>query len=100
MRQVRQLNIEKKEDEEEIRKLIERLNDEQVKSEYNMKRLEELSAREMDQIKSESDRYMLSLNSLLKINDKILEICFSNNDLRVDLYDKHRQLIAKGKGRK
>jgi predicted transcriptional regulator len=85
MRQVRQLNIEKKEDEEEIRKLIERLNDEQVKSEYNMKRLEELSAREMDQIKSESDRYMLSLNSLLKINDKILEICFSNNDLREDL---------------
>lgn len=85
MRQVRQLNIEKKEDEEEIRKLIERLNDEQVKSEYNMKRLEELSAREMDQIKSESDRYMLSLNSLLKINDKILEICFSKNDLREDL---------------
>jgi predicted transcriptional regulator len=85
MRQVRQLNSEKKEDEEEIRKLIERLNDEQVKSEYNMKRLEELSAREMDQIKSESDRYMLSLNSLLKINDKILEICFSKNDLREDL---------------
>jgi ferritin-like protein len=85
MRQVRQLNSEKKEDEEEIRKLIERLNDEQVKSEYNMKRLEELSAREMAQIKNESDRYMLSLNSLLKINDKILEICFSKNDLREDL---------------
>lgn len=39
----------------------------------------------MDQNKLQSDRSTMALDSLLKIVDKIIEICFSNKNMRDDL---------------